>query len=167
MKICKHFFIVALVVFNATNATAQNIMLNVLTQNSGVVKINEQIYFEVTISNTNSIKTVPIYKLRPQISFPTTLVSIPEKGHVLPKGWAIISNTNGVVLLTNGTDIIPENGSRTILIAMKGKTLGGPSTISGNLTFSNGVTPGSVMGSPTVGDNMADNNSTSSIMVLK
>jgi hypothetical protein len=167
MKICKHFIIVALVVFNATNTIAQNIMLNVLTQNSGVVKINEQIYFEVTISNTNPIKTVPIYKLRPQISFPATLVSIPEKGHVLPKGWAIISNSNGVVLLTNGTDVIPENGSRTILIAMNGKASGGPSTISGNLTFSNGVAPGSIMGSPTLGDNMADNNSTSSIIVMK
>ncbi len=165
MKIFKHIFFTILVIHTSSIAISQNIMINVLTQNTGIVKKNEVIYFEVTISNTSSIKTVPMYKLKPQISFPIALVSIPKTGHVLPKGWTLTSNSTGIVWLSNGTDIIPENGSRTILIAMKGKEIGGPSTISGNLTFSNGIAPGSAVGSPTIGDSIADNASTSSIKV--
>ncbi len=167
MRIFKHFIFALLLIHVSDKAISQNIMINVLTQNTGIVEKNELIFFEVTISNTSPIKAVPIYKLRPQISFPTALVSIPETGHVLPKGWSLTSNDKGIVWLSNGTDIIPENGTRTILIAMKGKEPGGPSTISGNLTFSNGIAPGSVVGSPTIGDNIADNVSTSSVTVRK
>jgi hypothetical protein len=167
MRIFKHFIFALLLIHVSDNAISQNIMINVLTQNTGVVEKNGLIFFEVTISNTSPTKAVPIYKLRPQISFPTALVSIPEAGHVLPKGWSLTSNDKGIVWLSNGTDIIPGNGTRTILIAMKGKELGGPSTISGNLTFSNGIAPGSVVGSATIGDNIADNISTSSITVRK
>ncbi len=167
MKLPKHFIIVFSILFFCNRAFSQNIMLNVITQNAGIVKKNKLIFFEVTISNTSSSKEVPIYKLKPQISFPSTLVSIPDTGHVLPKGWTILSNTNGVVILSNGTDIIPTNTTRIILIALKGKELGGPSTISSNLTFSNSIEPGIVSGSPTLGDNTSDNVSTSSIKVIK
>jgi len=142
-------------------------MINVLTQSSGVVKKEASIFFEVTINNTSATIAVPAYKLRPQVSFPATLADVPATGHVLPKGWAITSNSNGVLLLTNGTDIIPANGSRTILIAVKGKAAGGPSSIMANLGFSNGQKPGTVVGSALPGDNMADNASTSSIRVVK
>jgi len=153
--------------FGASNLYAQNSMINVLTRNSGVVKKGEIIFFEVSINNTSPTTSIPLYKLRPQISFPINLVDIPATGHILPKGWAITSNSKGVVTLTNGTDFIEENGNRTILIAMKGKAEGGPSTIMGNLIFSNGVAPGSGVGVPLPGDNMADNSSTSSIIVVK
>lgn len=159
------FFLVTVLI--STNLFSQNVMLNVLTQNSGIVKKNEIIFFEVTINNTNGFKSIPPYKLRPQISFPLSLVEIPETGHVLPKGWTIISNTKGVVVLSNGSDLIPETEGRTILIAMKGKAVGGPSTIMANLSFSTGIAPGFAVGSAPAGDNPADNVSTSTIRVEK
>jgi len=142
-------------------------MINVLTKNSGIVKKDEIIFFEVKISNTSPTASIPPYKLRPQISFPVTLVDVPTAGHILPKGWAIIANNKGVVLLTNGTDVIAENENRTILIAMRGKAPGGPSSILGNLTFSNGIAPGIAVGIALAGDNIADNASTSTIRVVE
>lgn len=155
-----------LIIFHAIDLYSQNVMINVLTQNAGIVKKGELIFFEVTITNTSPIKSLTMYKVRPQIIFPTTLVSIPDTGHVLPKGWAITSIKNGVVMLSNGTDIIAENGSRTILIAFTGKSIGGPNTIIGNIFFSNGITPGTQSGPPTKEDNIADNFSSSVIKVF-
>jgi hypothetical protein len=167
MNIIKHLLIFFFIIGGAKNVTAQNILLNAVTQNSGIVKINSVVFFEIVVSNTSATKALPAYKLRPQISFPTSLISIPDTGHILPKGWAITSNSNGVMWLTNGTDEIPNNESRTILIALKGEKIGGASSILVNLGFSNGIAPGSATGSATVGDNNADNSSTSSITVVK
>ncbi len=166
----KHLLLIAFLFFSLLSPTrlySQNVMINVLTQNSGVVKRDETVFFEITINNTSPTSSVPAYKLRPQISFPTTVVEVPNTGHILPKGWAITSNRNGVILLTNGTDVIPENERRIILIAIRGKATGGPSSIAGNLTFSNGIAPGAAVGSALAGDNIADNASTSTVRVVK
>ncbi len=146
---------------------SQNVMLNVVTQNAGIVKIDSTIFFEVTVSNTSSTTQISAYKLRPQISFPNEFVSVQETEFVLPKGWTIVSNKKGVVVLSNGTDKIDLHDSRTILISFKGNKLGGPFTIIGNLMFSNGIAPGSAAGVATVGDILADNISTSTVMVVK
>jgi len=167
MKFSNKVLLIALFLFVSLHAFSQNVMINVLTQNSGIVKKDETIFFEVSISNTSSISQIPPYKLRPQISFPNTLVAIPDTGHILPKGWAILSNSIGVVVLTNGSDIIGENENRTILIALKGKAVGGPSTVMGSLTFSNGIAPGMQTGSSLKGDNIADNSSTSSVIIIE
>jgi hypothetical protein len=167
MKIFTKIIFLSIMLLGSKISISQNLMLNVLTLNSGVVNKNKITFLEITISNTSATKVASTYKLRPQISFPSTIVSIPDTGHILPKGWAIISNKNGVVFLSNGTDAIAENDSRTILIAMKGKQIGGASTITGNLSFSNGKTPGTVIGAATIGDNPADNSSSSSITVIK
>jgi len=167
MKNLLQFAYILFSVLIATNLFSQNVMINVLTKNSGVVKKGEVIFFEITINNTSPTAPVPPYKLRPQISFPATLVDVPTTGHILPKGWAITANSKGVILLTNGTDVIPENENRTILIAIKGKSTGGPSSIMGNLTFSNGMAPGAVVGTSLAGDNIADNSSTSTVRVVK
>jgi len=167
MKNLLQFVFILFTVLSATNLFSQNVMINVLTKNSGEVKKGEVIFFEITINNTSPIASIPPYKIRPQISFPTTLVDVPKTGHILPKGWAITSNNNGVIILTNGTDVIPENENRTILIAIKGKETGGPSSIMGNLTFSNGMAPGAVVGTSLAGDNIADNASTSTVRVVK
>ncbi|MBC7937953.1 MAG: hypothetical protein H7Y86_21610 [Rhizobacter sp.] len=141
-------------------------MINLLTRNSGVVKKGEIVFLELTINNTSPATALSIYKLRPQISFPSDLVSIPDDGHVLPKGWTILVKKDGVVTLSNGTDIIPENDSRTILIAMKGLNSGGPITINGNLYFSNGTAPGTSNGAAPKQDKTVDNFSTTSIKVI-
>ena len=167
MKFSIKVAFIALLFFVSQHAFSQNVMINVLTQNSGIVKKNATIFFEIKISNTSAINQIPAYKLRPQISFPNTLVTVSDTGHVLPKGWNILSNKNGTVILSNGTDVMNENENRTILIAFKGKAIGGPSTIIGNLNFSNGITPGSEVGISLIGDNTADNSSTSSIKVIR
>lgn len=162
----KLVFFAIFVLLLSENGISQNIMINVLSQNSGVVKKGEVTFFEVTIYNTSPTTALQVYKIRPQISFPSSLVSIPETGHVLPKGWTMSFNRKGVVTLSNGTDIIPKNASRTILLAMKGDVIGGPTTIIGNLFFSNGIAPGTTSGMSTKEDNIADNSSTSTIKVL-
>jgi hypothetical protein len=167
MKVYCYSIFAVFLLFASSNAFAQNIALNILTQNSGIGKKNEIVFLEISISNTSATKAVTVYKLRPQISFPTALVSIPDTGHILPKGWTIISNKKGVLWLSNGLDNIAENDTRTILIAMKGKETGGPSTITGNLSFSNGTAPGSALGGVLLGDSPADNTSSTTIKVIK
>ncbi len=167
MKNLLQFTFVVLAILNSANLFSQNVLINVLTRNSGIAKKGETIFFEIAINNTSPTKSISAHKLKPQISFPTALVDVPKTGHVLPKGWAIISNVNGVLLMTNGSDIISENESRIILIAIRGKSKGGPGTITGNLNFSNGIAPGSAAGSAPLGDNIAANSSTSSIRVIK
>ena len=167
MKNLLKFTFVVLGILNSANLFSQNVLINVLTRNSGIAKKGKIIFFEIAINNTSPTKSISAYKLKPQISFPTALVDVPKTGHVLPKGWEIISNSNGVLLLTNGSDVILENESRIILIAIRGKSKGGPATITGNLNFSNGIAPGSAAGVAPQGDNFADNTSTSTIRVIK
>jgi hypothetical protein len=168
MKFIKLFFLIFVGISTSKSVVCQNVLLNILTQNSGTVTKNGTTFLEVTVCNTSASISVPAYKLKPQLSFPSELVSIQKKGHVLPTGWSILNNINdsSVIRLTNGTDQIPANECRTILIAIKGKSIGGPSTITGTLTFSNGIEPGSAAGGALKGDNPADNSSTTSIKVL-
>jgi hypothetical protein len=151
--------------FNA-GAAAQNVVLNVLTQNSGVVQIGKSIFFEVTINNTDASTNVGVYKLKVQVSAPDAVVTILKTGHNLPTGWSIISNDKGVINISNGKDLIAPYDSRTLLIAIEGKSIGGPALMSGQLSFSNGISPGSEPGS-LKGDNPADNYSTSSCKVIQ
>jgi hypothetical protein len=151
----------------AKTAASQDVLMNILSQNSGIVNIDGTVFLEITVCNKSSTTAIPVYKLRPQISFPSAIVNIPDSGHVLPPGWTVTFNNGSVIRLSNGTDELPLHDCRTILIAVKGKTTGGPSTISGNLGFSNGTAPGAVSGAATPGDNPADNASTTTIKVIR
>lgn len=144
---------------------SQNVMINVVTLNNGVVKKNEKVFVEVTINNTSHTQTVPQYKIKAQISLPSELVEIADTGHVLPKNWVIISNKKGSIILSNATDLLPELSSRTILIAVKGIHAGGPSSVRANLQFSNGIAIGNESGTPTANDLNGDNNASTSIKV--
>lgn len=144
----------------------QNVTLNILTQNSGIIKKGGSIFLEVTVNNMSSKDSVPAYKLKPKISVPP-IVSISNTGHDLPKGWTITSNTGSEITLSNGTDRIPIHVKRTILILLNAKDHGGPSTISGQMSFSNGVAPGLITGSPTTEDNPVDNISTTTCKIIK
>jgi hypothetical protein len=53
-----------------------------------------------------------------------------------------------------------------ILIAIQGKEAGGPSTIIGQLSFSDGNVPGTAMGT-LPGDDASDNSSTTTIKVVR
>lgn len=167
MKICNLIIIVITFSCFSKSAASQDVLMNILTQQSGIININGTVFLEITVCNKSSTTAIPVYKLRPQVSFPANLVNIPDSGHVLPPGWSITSNKGAVIMLTNGTDELAIHECRTILIAAKGKSPGGPSTISGTLTFSNGLAPGTTAGAATVGDNPADNTSTTSIKVIQ
>jgi hypothetical protein len=164
----KHIHLVALCLILGMGALkAQNVMINVLTLNSGVVKIGETVLFEVSINNTSTFRVTPAYTLKPQISFPNKVVEVLDTGHILPSGWTILTNGDGVVTLSNGKDVIAENDGRTILIAIKGKTISGPATIIGDLKFSNGVAPGSMIGKALPDDDYSDNSASSTVTVIK
>lgn len=164
-KIIRVLF-VAIFYVQFSHSFAQNVSINILTQNSGIVAVGSNVFVQIDITNTDGTLSVPIYKIKPFLSTPSALVSIPASGHILPTGWAITSNANGVIRFSNGTDVILPNTSRSLLIALKGIAIGGPSTVAGSLVFANGNPPGTVSGPSLPGDNTADNSSTSTIEVI-
>lgn len=166
MKLFKLIALLITCVFLHSNCFSQNILMNILTHNSGVVRKSETVLVEVTICNTSASDSVPMYKLKPQVSVPSEIARIATSGHTLPAGWTIISNDGFTIRFSNGTDELRAAECRTIFIAVKGKKRGGPSTISGSLLFSNGIAPGSAPGAPTQNDNPADNNSTSTCRII-
>jgi hypothetical protein len=150
-----------------TNGMGQNLSLNILVRNSGKVKKGDIVFLEVTVCNLDASVAAPAYKLRPQISVPPGIVTIPTTGHVLPNGWTVLNTKDTQIWLSNGTDKIAAGECRTLLIALQAIEYGRPSTVSGNLLFSNGQPPGLVTGSQTQGDSPADNSSASTVEVLK
>ncbi len=165
MKLHKVTLLIIICFFSIKKAESQNAMLNILTQNSGIVIKGKTIFLEITINNTDPTSNIGVYKLRPQISVPSEIVSIDSTGHVLPTGWVILNNNGSSFSLSNGKDIIAAGDARTILIAIRGMKIGGSSTLAGQLNFSNGVYPGTDPGT-LQGDNPADNSSTSTVKVI-
>lgn len=166
MKVLKISVITFLTMVISEYACSQNILINVLTKNAGVLQVGDSGFLEISICNTSSLIPLMAYKIKPQVSFPVSLVNISDTGHILPSGWSILSNSGGILRLSNGSDQVPPNSCRTVLIAFKGISQGGPSTISGNILFSNGEFPGSVSGPATYGDNTADNTSSTTCKVV-
>jgi hypothetical protein len=163
MKLFKLFLLLA-AAFISESAASQNVLINILTQNSGIVKKGETIFLEVTINNTDAAAYIDVYRIRPKISVPSAIVSIAAKGHVLPTGWMITENNGSIISLSNGKDMIAAGDARTILIALTGNKPGGPSTISGQLLFSDGTAPGTTPGT-LKGDLPGDNSSTTTCKV--
>jgi hypothetical protein len=159
------FAIVALLIH--AGVAAQNVSINILVHHSGKVNNNENVFLEVTVCNMDAAVAVPAYRLKPQINVPSNIVSIPGPGHVLPPGWSVVTAKTGQIGLSNGTDTLAAGDCRTLLIAMRAVSVGGPSTVSGNLLFANGVAPGNTTSGPLPGDSPADNHSTSTVEVLQ
>ncbi|MEI7735422.1 MAG: hypothetical protein WCI49_08140 [Ferruginibacter sp.] len=166
MKIFKLILVVLVSSFAFKIGYSQNALINILTQNTGVVKIGQTVLLEVTINNTDPTSYIGVYKIKASISIPSDVITISSYGHVLPTGWTILSNNGSVIQLSNGKDMLAANDARTILIALQAKKIGGPSTISGQLSFSNGIAPGTAPGALN-GDFPADNSSTSTCKVIK
>ncbi len=166
MRLFRIIILVLLCAVSNQNAASQNVLINVLTQNSGIVRKGNTILFEVTINNTDPVSNVGIYKLKVQVTVPDSIVELLKKGHNLPTGWEIISINKNTITFSNGKDIIAANDARTLLIAIKGKKIGGPFGISGQLSFSDGSAPGLDPGS-LKGDNPSDNFAMSSCQVKK
>jgi hypothetical protein len=164
MKLLRLFIVLPAVFLLANKAAAQNALINILTQNSGIVKKGGTVFVEVTVNNTDPADFIGIYKIKARLSVPSAIASIADKGHVLPTGWTIISNDGSSITLSNGKDMIAASDARTLLIAIRGNSSGGPSTITGQLTFSDGIAPGTAPGI-LKGDLPADNSSTTTCRV--
>ncbi len=173
MKLIKSTILLLVCVFTVLNTIGQaNASLNILTLNSGQVIQGQTVDIQVTIGATAGTGgqqgPIGVNKVRAQISTPVSLVSllpiVQQTG--LPPGWTItvLNTVTGSITICNGTDIIPVNQQRVILIKVQGNNVGGPSTINGNLLFSNGIACGST--GTLAGDNTADNSSQSSVQVI-
>jgi large repetitive protein len=167
MKLFKTLLLIFAAIFLTGNIYGQaNAFINILTQNSGQVNIGNNVFVQVDVGNTGPVSNIGANRVRAKIDVPIAICSILPNAQQtgLPAGWTITANTGSSITVCNGSDIIAPNTQRTILIAVKGDVLGGPSTIAGNLLFSNGTSctiPGSL-----AGDNTADNISQSSIQVI-
>lgn len=169
MKLFKLTALLFAGIFAFSGAAGQaNASINILTQNSGQVTQGGIVNIEVTVGNTGPVSPIGQFKVRAQISVPIAICNIlptvQQTG--LPPGWTVSAYVGGgsAITVCNGTDVIPVGTARTILIKVQGNVIGGPSTVTGNLLFSNGVSctiPGTL-----AGDNTADNGSTSSIQVI-
>lgn len=166
MKLFKLIFLVLTAAFTFNSTAAQNALINIVTKNTGIVHKGGTVFLEVTINNTDPAAYIDVYKIRAKVSVPVAISSIAATGHVLPTGWTILSNDGSTINLSNGKDMIAANDFRVLLIAIKGNKIGGPSTVAGQLSFSDGMSPGSASGS-LHGDNAADNFSTSTCQVIK
>jgi hypothetical protein len=166
MNHIKLIFTIFFLVFAGENIIAQNVMINISTQNAGIVKKGENVFVEVFVVNANSKDFVDVYKLKATITVPKEIVSIDSVGMTLPTGWKVLSNDGISIVLSNGTDMIAAKDDRKILIPLKANKVGGYSTIAGSLTFSNGIAPGNEIGS-LKNDLPGDNNSTTTCKVIK
>lgn len=155
MKLIRTLFLFCAVFALSFKGYTQNASLNILTLNSGIVTVGNNVFLQVDVTNTDPTGTISQNKVRPQISVPSGICMIPASGHTLPSGWTITSNSGSVIRITNTTDPIPPNTTRTSLIAIQG-TVVGTGSIIGNLTF---------VGAAPTGDIGADNSSSSSITV--
>ncbi|MBL7728033.1 MAG: hypothetical protein JNM68_10120 [Dinghuibacter sp.] len=163
----KQTAIVIAALFFCCGAVAQNVSINLLVRNSGKVANNENVFLEVTLCNMDAAVNVPPYRLKAQVSAPASLVKMPMIGHELPPGWRVAAAKEGQLWLSNGTDTLGAGECRTLLVVLRAVSVGGPSTVSGNLLFANGVAPGNITGVPLPGDSPADNHSTSTVEVIR
>jgi hypothetical protein len=166
INLLKFSFLLLTAALFSERAASQNAMINILSKNSGIVKKGDVVFLEIYINNTDASSHIASYKLRPQISVPAALVEIAPTGHILPTGWTIIKNTGSVISFSNGKDLIGTNDVRILQIALKGIKQGGPSLITGQLFFADGIAPGTASGVLS-GDLTADNSSNTSIQVFQ
>ncbi|MCX6318810.1 MAG: T9SS type A sorting domain-containing protein [Bacteroidetes bacterium] len=168
MKHVKFFILSAILTLPMIKTFAQaNANINVLTLNSGQVGLGGVVDIQVTVGNTGPVSNIGVNKVRAQISIPTAIASaLPNAQQTgLPAGWTILTNTGGVIQVCNGSDVIPVGGQRQVFIKVQGNSLGGPSTVSGVLSFGPGT--GVCTGLGTLSGNItADDISQSTLQVV-
>ncbi len=167
MKLLKTLFLSAIAAFTFSTVSGQaNASINILTLNGGIVNVGGTVDVQVTVGNTGPVSSIGVNKVRAQISIPVAIANAAPNAEQtgLPAGWIILSNTGGVITVCNGTDVIPVGAQRQVFIKLQGHTAGGPSTVSGQLSFGPGTAVCTGLGSLS-GDLPADNSSQSTITV--
>jgi hypothetical protein len=166
MRRLKNIIVIIIFLHIGKFSFSQNAMINLLTQQSGIVKKGEKLFLEVSITNANSKKFIGIYKIIAQVNVPNEILTIDSIGHILPNGWKILQNNGNSISISNGMNMIAATDNRILLIALVANKIGGPLTISGEISFSNGNAPGTELGFLD-GDLLGDNFSTTTCKVIK
>jgi hypothetical protein len=162
----KSFFtIIAASLFTLSNLQAQNVSLNVLVLNSGVVPQNGTGTVEATINTLigsgGQTTPVAIGKINLQISVPSSLRFATSQTN-LPSGWTVRTNIGSVINICNSSTTLAFNSATILPITLEGVTVtSGSPILSGQLSFrTNCSAPGSL-----TGDNPSDNGSTAGFSV--
>ncbi len=138
----------------------QNVMIGITAKNEGMVKLGDEIMVEITIHNASSrYGSVLPFRLKPQFNVDVKNLKFGDNGHQLPTGWSIVGNEEGDLRLSNGTDSIPPNASRSIRLKIKAVKTSTGNKVLANLFFANGRPPGNLPGPSLEGDLSADNSS--------
>ncbi|RZM21543.1 MAG: T9SS type A sorting domain-containing protein [Pedobacter sp.] len=153
--------------------SAQDVDMNIVTQENGVNDGNWVIgasnctVLMTVCNNDGGSVVVPSYKLRPLLSVPGSIVQIAPTAEqtLLPPGWTVLSNNGTSIRLSNGTDNFPPGECREFSIKMIPVNSGGPLNFTATMAFANGVAPGNVSGPQTVGNDAANDNSTTAAIV--
>lgn len=151
--------------FTLSNLQAQNVSLNVLVLNSGVVPQNGTGTVEATINTLTGSggQTTPVAigKINLQISVPSSLRFATSQTN-LPTGWTVRNNSGSVINICNSSTTLAYNSATILPITLEGVTVtSGTPTLSGQLSFkTNCSAPGSL-----AGDNPSDNGSNAGFSV--
>ena len=162
-----------LMLLGATIAHGQDMSINIISQENSA---NDGIWAQnapagtttllVSICNNDGGSTsLAAYRIRPLISFPGAIVQVNASQPGLPPGWTVLTNDGTNIRLSNGTDVIAAGDCRDIVLYVTPIATGGPLTVTGTMAFANGAAPGSTTGPQTPGNNPANDNSTTTIVV--
>lgn len=145
--------------FILSAAISQNVSLNMLVLNSGLVPLGGngtvQATVNATIGTAGQTNAVAAGKINVQITVPPSLL-ISATQNNLPAGWIVRNNNGTVINLCNSAATIDVNTAVNLLVDLQGvtATTGSPS-LSGQISFrTNCNAPGSL-----TGDNVSDNSS--------
>lgn len=153
----KRLVLLAFSAIIANIASAQNVSLNMIVQNAGIIPLGGTGTLQATVNATPGTagQTSPVAtgKVNVQITVPPSLL-ISSTQNNIPSGWTVRNNTGSVINLCNNATTIAVNTAVDLLIELQGvtATTGSP-TISGQISFrTNCSAPGSLSG-----DNPSDN----------
>jgi hypothetical protein len=136
---------------------AQQVNINILAVPESIPK-GETGYIQVDVCNVDAFNlTAPANKLRPLISVPgnVTITGVTDVNGNPLTGFNVLSQSTSSVRLL-ATEPLPPFECFSFRVVVQGATIGASDVVTGTLGF---------QGPPTIGDNPADNNSTSGVAV--
>lgn len=155
----KGVLVAAVILLSMPYANAQNVSINMLVLNSGVIPLDGNGTLQATINATTGTagqsSPVAAGKINVQITVPPSII-ISSTQNNIPAGWSIRNNNGSVINLCNSSSTVAVNTAVNLQIDLQGvsSTTGSP-TISGQISFrTNCSAPGSLSG-----DNASDNSS--------
>ncbi|MDI9882622.1 hypothetical protein, partial [Flectobacillus longus] len=135
---------------------AQDVSINIISQPSTLTQGSTLGRVTVDICNNDGgSRSAAVGKLRPLISFPSTLIGTSVVA-INTNGWTVLSNDGQTIRLENTVAIIPGECSQ-IILGYTGVNIGGPLTVTGTLGFN---------GAQTINNLPGNDNSTTSITVI-